>query len=775
MRTFKKALFFAIVLGVVAGCGGMFGTLVYYRQVAEEVEQAFATYRWAVPSRVYSDRLALYAGLNVEKQGLLPRLERMGYRKENNVAAPGEYSQSPTLLEIYQRPLAHPTFGHPARRVRITLAGKIIVRLETDDSTEPQPILFLEPETLAVLVGDTWQNRELVRVEDMPAAMTQAVVAIEDRRFFKHAGLDPQGILRALIKDVLEMRLAEGGSTLTQQVVKNIILKDHGKKFSRKYKEMVMAYVIDREYAKNEILAKYLNEIYFGQDGAYEVRGVGAAARFYFGKPIEELSVTECATLAGVIHAPNRYSKSGIPQPKALTARRNQVLEAMYQTGYLTEAELSRYKLEPPALREARAPRRLAPYFVDLLQRQLQTEYSTDGLTQEGLSIYTTLQMQLQLAAEKAVSENLARLEKTYSRLRRSDPQQQLQAAVVLLRPATGEIVALVGGRDYKSTQYDRIHRALRQPGSLIKPFVYLAALSEPADSGVFPGGFHALYPLRDSETTFNYHGVEYAPKNYDKKTRGLVPAYYALSRSLNIPAVQLISQLTPPRVAETVSAFGIQTPFRDLLPSALGVNEVYPIEMARAFGAIANGGVLAEPRIFSNVVDHSGTLLEHTPLRMMEASSPQSTAILISMLQEAVNHGTARAIRAAGIDVPLAGKTGTTDDGKDAWFVGFAPEILGLVWVGFDDGTPLNLTGGSAALPVWLDIFKAMDLSGEEFPLPDSVEEIDVDPQGAGQAVAGCPANRLIKLTFVTDRMPMGCMLHSPQPVTAPVIAPLE
>lgn len=775
MRKLLRILAVLAIAGLVLTALFAAATFGYYQSVAREVEQSFATYRWAVPSRVYSDRQPLYAGLDLARQAVVERLERTGYRKTAAIQGPGDYALSPTLLEIYQRPLEHPTLGHPARRLRITLAAGKIVRIEIDDSTEAQPIAFLEPETLAALVGDTWQNRELVRIEDMPAAMTQAVVAMEDRRFYEHAGVDPQGILRALVKDVLRLRLAEGGSTLTQQVVKNIILKDPSRRFSRKYKEMVMAYVIDREYSKSEILAKYLNEIYFGQDGPYEVRGIGAAARFYFGKPIEELTVPECAAIAGVIHGPNRYAKNGVVDAKALIFRRNQVLEAMYRSNMLTEAEVSRYKLEPATLRAAKQPRRLAPYFLDLLQRRLQSEYSTDGLTHEGLSIYTTLQMTLQDAAERAVTRGLAELEKRYTRLRRSDPAEQLQAAVVLLRPATGEIVALVGGRDYKSTQYDRIHRALRQPGSLVKPFVYLTALEEPVDSAAVPGGFGPLYALHDTATTFHYQTVDYAPQDYDKKTRGSVPAYFALSRSLNIPAVELISRLGPPKVAETVARFGITTPFRDYLSSALGVNEVYPIELARAYGALANGGSLAETRILSSVVDASGGLLEHTPLRTVEAASPQAAAVLVGILEETVEHGTAHGVRAAGLTAPFAGKTGTTDDGKDAWFVGFAPDLLGLVWVGFDDGTPLNLTGGAAALPIWIAIMRQLDLSGEPFALPDGVEPVEVDPQGAGLAVAACPAAQRVRLVFTADRMPETCRLHGPQPVTEPVAVPLE
>jgi penicillin-binding protein 1B len=769
-RIFKVLL---VISAVVLTTAVAF-TVTYYNQVAGEVDEAFSTYRWAVPSRVYSDRQPLFAGLNIQRQGVLARLERNGYRKVATIAGPGEYTISPTLLEIYQRALEHPSFGYPARRLRFTLAKDVIVRMEQEDSSEAQPILFLEPETLAVLVGESWQDRELVRIEDMPAAMTQAVVAMEDRRFFKHNGVDLQGIARALVKDVLRMRLAQGGSTLTQQVVKNIILKDASRTLSRKYREMVMAYIIDKEYSKTEILSKYLNEIYFGQDGAYEIRGLGAAARFYFGKPVEELSVSECAALAGVIHGPNRYVKTGVINATALTARRNQVLDAMFQVGYLPEAEMVRLKLEAPLLRSTRQQRRLAPYFIDLLKRRLRSEYSSDGLTQEGLGIYTTLQMNLQELAEKAVSRQLAQLESKYSRLRKSDPQQQLQAAVVLLRPATGEILALVGGRDYQTTPYDRIHQAQRQPGSLIKPFIYLTALNEGPDSTALPGGFGPLYPLQDTPTTFTYHDVEYTPNDYDKTTVGTVPAYFALSRSLNIPTVQLLQAITPAKVSQTLNAFGFSTPFADILPSALGVNEVYPIELARAYSALAAGGVLAEPRVLSSVVNGSGELLEHTPVRIVEAAPAASVAVLNGILKQVVDNGTARAVRAAGLTIPLAGKTGTTSNGKDAWFVGYSADLVGLVWVGFDDGTPLNLTGSQAALPIWLDIFQHIDLSGELFPLPENAEDIQINPRTGLQVTEGCPAESNITLTFYSDRLPPACGL-APTPVTATAVPPLQ
>ena len=767
---FKRVVGAAGVVIVVAGILLVALTFAYYRRVSDEVEASFATYRWAVPSRVYSDRLPLYAGLNIHRQGVIERLERIGYRKVSVIAGPGEYTSSPKLLEIHQRALEHPSFGHPTRLLRLTLDKELIIRLEVENSSEPQPIVFLEPETLAVLVGESWQDRELVRVEDMPAAMTQAVVAMEDRRFFKHNGVDLQGIARALVKDVLRMRLAEGGSTLTQQVVKNIILKDSSRTFSRKYKEMVMAYVIDRGYSKTEILSKYLNEIYFGQDGSYEIRGIGSAARFYFGKPVEELTISECAALAGVIHGPNRYVKSGVVNTRALTTRRNRVLDAMYQVGFLSEAEMVPLKLAAPLIRRARLQRRLAPYFIDLLKRRLQKEYSSDGLTHEGLGIYTTLQMHMQDLAENAVTKHLSQLETKYSRLRRSDPQQQLQAAVVLLRPATGEILALVGGRDYKTTPYDRIHQAMRQPGSLIKPFIYLTALSEPAGSSLFPEGFGPLYPLEDTPTTFSYHDVEYTPANYDKKTLGTVPAYFALSRSLNIPAVQLLETVNPRHVENTIRAFGFTTPFADLLPSALGVNEVYPIELARAYSALAAGGVLAEPRVLSSVVNGSGELLEHTPVRIVDAAPGASVAVLNSMLQQVVEHGTARAIRSAGITLPMAGKTGTTSSGKDAWFVGYTADLVGLVWVGFDDGTPVGLTGSQAALPIWIDIFRKLDLSGEPFPLPEQVEEIAIDPDTGLRTSVECTSEKSLNLVFFSNRLPLDCQKHA-EPLTAPAV----
>ncbi len=757
MRFFRFLLVSTTVLFLLGVISAGTATYIYYRQVREEVQQAFATYRWDVPSRIYSDRQPLFPGLSLEKQQIVAKLNRMGYRQVEQVERPGEYSKTADSLDLYQRATEHPTFGHPARRIRFVHHQDIILRIELPDLNESTPLVFFEPETLAVLVGEHWQNRELVPLSEMPAAMTQAVVAIEDRRFYTHQGIDPIGIARAIVKDVLAMRLAEGGSTLTQQLVKNIILRDPSRKFSRKYKELVMAYVIDREYSKEEILEKYLNEIYFGQDGPYEVRGIGAAARHYFGKPVDELTIAECAALAGIIHGPNRYSQGGRFRLEPMTARRNQVLNAMYQVGYLTREELTPLSLEPPKTRTNRPPRRLAPYFVDLLQRKLKEEYTADGLSEEGLSVYTTLQPHIQEAAEKAVTKQLTELEARYSRLRRSDPEQQLQAAVVVLRPATGEILALVGGRNYDTTSYNRIFSALRQPGSLVKPFVYLSALESATTSTSFPGGFHPLSPLDDTATTFKYKGVEYKPANYDKQVRGQVPAYFALSRSLNIPAVAVLRSAGPEQVAKTFRAFGVTTPFQDLLPSALGVSEVYPIEIARAFGALAAGGTLAESRLLSSVVGPNGRLLDHISFTTREAADSADVAVLNGMLQEVVNNGTARAVRRAGLDLPVAGKTGTTDNGRDAWFVGYTPDLLALVWVGFDNGTPLGLTGSSAALPIWIDTMAALDLAQDPFPLPDGTIEIDVATDRP-ITEARCESSRTIRLVVRADRMPVPC-----------------
>ena len=766
-----KGILWVACLGCVALVGVFAAAVVYYKIVAGEVEAAFANYRWQVPSRIYSDRQPIFAGQDLERQGVFKRLERTGYRRvDHRPRQPGEFRHDRSLLEIYQRHVVHPTLGHPSRRLFLTLSGDRIVRIETEEKGDA-PLVFLEPELLGVLIGDTWQDRELVTLEEMPSALTQAVVAIEDRRFFQHRGVDPRGIARALVTDIRERRLAQGGSTLSQQLVKNIILQDPRKKFSRKAKEIVMAYAIDREYSKEEILLKYLNEIYFGQNGPYEVRGIGSAARFYFAKPVDELSLAEAAALAGVVHGPNRYLRDGVVSSEPLTHRRNQVLDAMYEVGFITERELEDAKIEPSVGRSSRPPRRLAPYFIDLVQRNLRQDYSLDGLRQEGLSIHTTLQLHIQEAAEQAVRTGLATLEQRHPRLRRNDPAGQLQAAAVVLRPATGEILALVGGRDYQTTQYDRIHQAMRQPGSLIKAFTYLAALEEAHNPAVFPGEpFSPVYPLADTETTFVYRGVDYTPRNYDKLTRGEMPAYQALASSLNIPAVALYSKVGPHRVEQTYRRFGFTSPLADYLPSALGASEVYPIEMARAYGAIAAGGSLAQPRMLTNVMNRHGEVLRHKALRFAPAATSASVAVLNDMLSHSIERGTARAIRAAGITEPLAGKTGSTSDGKDAWFVGYSPDFLALVWVGFDDATPMGLTGSGAALPIWIELVRALELSGEPFPRSEGVDRRRIDVAGMGLATARCPSQDQIQMAFLKTPGIPDCRLHAPESMANPI-----
>ena len=768
-RRWFRAIVWALSISTALVLVLITSAVVYYQLVAKEVEASFANYRWQVPSRIYSDRQPLYAGQNLVQQGVPERLERTGYREVNHrPRQPGEFRRSGSLLEIYQRHVVHPTLGHPARRLYLTLSQDTIVRIETDERGDT-PLVFLEPELLGVLIGDTWQDRELVTLDEMPAALTEAVVAIEDRRFFQHRGVDPRGIARAIVRDIRERRLAEGGSTLTQQLVKNIILQDPRKKFSRKAKEIVMAYAIDREYGKDEILVKYLNEIYFGQNGPYEVRGIGTAARFYFSKPVNELSLPEAAALAGVVHAPNRYLRDGVIVTEPLTRRRNQVLDAMYEVGFISEAELEAAKIEPVRGRASRPPRKLAPYFVDLVQRNLRQEYSLDGLRQEGLSIHTTLQLHIQEAAEQAVQNGLAGLEQRYPRLRRSDPDQQLQAAAVVLRPATGEILALVGGRNYLTTQYDRIHQAMRQPGSLMKAFTYLAALEEATNTDIFPDEpFSPVYPLADTATTFEYRGVSYSPRNYDNHTRGDVPAYQALASSLNIPAVALYAMVTPARVEETYRRFGFTSPLADYLPSALGASEVYPIEMARAYGALAAGGSFAQPRMLTHVMNRRGEILRDKSLGFASATTSPAAAVLNDMLAHSVESGTARAIRRAGIAAPLAGKTGSTSEGKDAWFVGYSPDLLALVWVGFDDATPMGLTGSAAALPIWIELVRELELTGEEFPRPDGVRLEYVDPEGMGLMTNQCPHGREVGMLFLRTAGLPDCRVHGAPPVMA-------
>jgi penicillin-binding protein 1B len=707
-----------------------------YRAYAEIVDGRLARGYLISRSGIYAAPRTLRPGQKFSPSSLAAVLRRAGYL-ENDAAGEiwnGSFTRHETEIEL--RP--NNSGGFPAV-LRITFDADRIARLIGDDLTVDA--FTLAPESLTSDAGMKSGARNQISFKDLPTVLVHAITSIEDRRFFDHPGLDLFGIARALLRNAGDEHMGQGGSTITQQLVKNTYLTPE-RTLRRKYAEAMLAFTLERRLSKEDIFALYCNEIYLGQRGAYAVRGVDQAARAYFGKPLSDLSLAEAATIAGMIQGPSRYSP--VKQADAARARRNIVLGTMARDGFITLDQAASAAREPliianfdPALESA------APYFIDYVNRAYADRHGESAENTAAADttadknparrqdvaapIVTTLNLDLQQIAAQAIKRQLDRLDETY-KPRGLKPQ----AALVALDPSSGSVVAMIGGRDYAESQLNRATDARRQPGSVFKPFVYAAAL----ESGMSP-----LASFRDAPHAFTYgRKLEYRPQNYGGGfSMRDVWMRTALIKSLNVVTVDVAMQTGLARVANTASAFGLPRPVP--YPAlALGTTEVTPLEMATAYAVFANGGRKISANAFAQMTDHHET---------DQIIKPSTAFVITNMLADVIDHGTARAARGSVKNSAIAGKTGTSHDG---WFVGYAPNLVCAVWVGFDDNRQLGLTGAEAALPVWVDFMKAAidsrpELGGKSFDQPDGVTIVDVDPETNEIATSKCPSRERVAL----------------------------
>jgi penicillin-binding protein 1B len=621
--------------------------------------------------------------------------------------------------------------------LRLTLAGNLIEELRDADSGRELGAAFLEPELVGAYYGPDHEQRELVRVGDVPPHLVDAILAVEDQRFLSHRGVDLRRIAGALLANLRAGGIREGGSTLTQQLVKNFFLTPE-RSFQRKLQEAVMALIVEARYEKDAILEAYLNEIYLGQRGSTAIHGVGEAAHFFFGKSVRDLALPESALIAAIIKSPNGLS----PHSDAERARkrRDLVLELMHAQGRIDDTAFADAQAEPVRVAQLTLEPRDARYFLDALQRQLPEFYGTATLTTEGLLIYSTLDLRLQRAAARALSEELTRLEKAYPKLAPKG-ESRLEGCLIALRPQTGEILALVGGRDYAKSQFDRCTQARRPAGSVFKPFVYAAAL-EPSGGG--PVVTLAAW-LDDAPLEISTPAGPWRPKNFDREHHGSVPLREALERSYNVATARLGQQVGIPRVAEMARRLGIESPLPSVPSLAIGAADITPLELARAYATLANGGIRPQIRTFEDVVDPNAGRLERQPIDFERVLDGGTAYLVTSLLEGVVDRGTASSLRAQGLVGAIAGKTGTSNEERDAWFVGYTPEIVAVVWVGFDEPRSLGLASAAIALPIWGRFLR--EATGGTvrgaFLRPSDVTEIEIDPTSGAVALAGCPARR--------------------------------
>jgi penicillin-binding protein 1B len=698
---------------------------------------------------IYAAGQSLAPGVHVQRVGLPATLARLGYVETRATPpSPGLFRRSAGTWEIYLRA------GEDA--------GAALVRLQVVDDRiakvtragQDVAAVTLEPEVLASASDRPGEDHKPVRIEETPRVLINAVLAAEDHRFFEHGGLDVRALLRAAWANLRAGRVKEGGSTITQQLVKVRLLSPQ-RTFFRKLREAWLAALVESRYSKERILEAYLNEIYLGQRGPIAIRGVGSASRAYFGKEVHQLTTPEAALIAAIIRGPNIYSPA--VDPDRAREHRNVVLARMRDLKMITSDEFERARRTPVHVRSLVSPGQSAPYFVDYVRQELEQRF--EGISRvRGVRIATTLDLSLQRFAEVAAVRGLDRLESSLTPGYRRDPGRRLQVAVLVVETATGEIRALVGGRDYLASQFNRVTSARRQPGSAFKPIVYLAALRA-GDGAPF---FTAASRVEDLPITLESNGEPWSPRNYDDRYEGIVTVRQALEQSLNSATVRIAQTVGLPNVIETARTLGLQSQLAPVPAMALGAFEVTPLELARAYLPLANGGI--RPAAVSGIRTAQFGDDEVKPAAAEESARVVSQAeawLLTSLLKGVVTSGTARAVHASGLPDVVAGKTGTTNDGRDAWFVGYSPRLLAMVWVGFDSGEPHGMSGAKAALPIWLDFMKqALDAYPQaDFEMPAGISFADIDASNGKRAARACPV--IVREAFLTGTEPPLCDEH--------------
>lgn len=718
-----------------------------------------------LPTRIYADITPLQAGQPVRTDDLLEKLDRLGYREAERLTQPGDFLRSETGVDLYTRAFTHPTGEYPAEQIRVVLGKAQIDSVVSLREARPLERAALEPELLTSVLSEQLENRSPVTLQQIPQHLQDAVIAAEDSRFYHHPGVDPLGIVRAVFRNMRSKGVSEGGSTLTQQLVKNYFLTSE-RTYRRKVVEAFMAVVLDARYSKKEILEAYLNDIYLGRNRSISILGVGEASRFYFGKPVNEINIAEAAMLAGMIPSPNNISPFN--NPETAMRKRNQVLDRMLAEKKITreqheDAQRAKLPKKPFSRRSGLSS---MPFYVDRVLHELASDYGIEDVKGRGLRIYTAIDLNAQDAAARVLESSLQAIEKRNRKLRTHDPE--LQGALIHVDVPTGEIRALVGGRNYDRSQFNRALSSKRLVGSLFKPFVYLTAF-EPSLSGqnITPATL-----VDDTRFVLKRRWSEdWSPRNYDGRYMGKVTVGMALEHSLNAASVRigLASGIEP--ILKTARTLGIQTELDDNPSILLGAAGIPPMEMAEAYTTIARQGARMPPRAIRFVTDDRGkTLAGVGEVKPVQVFPQRDVYLLTHVMEGVIDRGTAGSARSMGFRKTAAGKTGTTNDKRDAWFIGFTPQTLALTWVGFDDNDPTGLSGSDAAVPMWTRYMLAVT-AGEkntEFAVPSGITFAEVDETSGGRVTPYCPRNVIVNQAFKTGTEPTHpCPTHS---VAAPV-----
>lgn len=713
----------------------------YVGYLDHRITAQFEGKRWALPARLYARPLELYPGMALDVGGLTAELDALRYHRAPAPATPASYAVGRQEVHVITRPFTFWDGDEPSRNLRVRFDDGRVVGITDEHSGSAASLVRLDPAQIGGIYPSHNEDRVLVKFDEVPERLINALIVIEDRHFYQHAGLDPRAITRAMLANIKAGDIVQGGSTLTQQLVKNYFLTSE-QTLTRKFNEAIMALLLEWHYDKREIMESYLNEVYLGQDGHRAIHGFGLASHFYFEKPLERLDVHETALLVALVKGPSYYDPRRHAD-RALT-RRNVVLEIMAEQGVITNAERMRARSKPLGVSpRARSSITTTPAFLDLVRRELRRDYHEADLTTEGLRIFTTLDPGVQRVVEDRVGPHVEKLEK-----QRGLPAGTLEAAVVVTTADDGEILALVGGRDPRYAGFNRALDATRQIGSLIKPAVYLTALQRGR-------GYTLVTPLEDEPLVVESAPQQFwRPRNYDGVFRGDVPLHVALAQSYNVPTARLGLAVGVDNVVDTLRKLGLERDVRPYPSLLLGALSLTPVEVAQMYQTLAGRGFRAPLRAVRAVMLPDGTPVRRYALTVEQAVDAEPVYLVNSALNEVVRTGTGAAL---GWMLPdgliTAGKTGTTDDYRDSWFAGFSDDRVAVVWVGNDDNKPVGLTGASGALPLWGDIMRSVPARALDMTPPAGIEIVTIDSVTGLRGGFGCAD--VIELPFITGTAP--------------------
>jgi penicillin-binding protein 1B len=731
------------------------GVLVYYWILfSARIDNLLKGEVFTRSAGIYAAPKQIRAGQGVSQEDLVAYLKRAGYveRGQQAESARGRYVISASTVEVDpgQDAAVDSARAFAPLRVQFARGGKSIAAIANKDNGAHLEKAELEPELISSVTGRERAKRRVIGFNDLPPDLVKAITVTEDRSFFEHYGVNVRGIIRALLRrydtDPNSPLAHQGGSSITQQLVKNLLLSPE-RTLKRKLAEAYMSVILETRLSKEEIFALYCNQVYLGQQSGFSINGFGEAASAYFNKDVTSLTLPESAFLAGLIRSPNRYNP--YHDVDTARARRNQVLDSMADTGAITQDEAK--QAEATELKLAPAKGRIdisdAPYFADYVQNQLGDLIAGQGA--DHLRIYTSVEMDLQRAAYAAVTKQLAAVDKIEAK---RVPEGTVQAALIAMNPHTGEIVAMVGGRDYSKSQLNRVE-ALRQPGSAFKPFVYATALNtayDPVPRVITPATIY-----QDEPKTFIYDNQEYSPGNMgDKYSMQPVTLRDAMVHSLNVVTVDVAMEVTIGRVMNLAAKAGLPRVPHAYPAMALGTAEATPLQIASAYTAFAANGTRTTPLAINRITTGNGTTIAQPTAQKNEVLRPEIAYVMTSFMKDVVNRGTGAPIRARGFKFNVAGKTGTSRDG---WFAGYTPNLVCVVWVGFDDGSQLGLTGSASALPIWADFMSAAlashpDWTGD-WQMPEGIQQAEIDP-ATGQLAQADAVNKRAEL-FINGTSP--------------------